>query len=144
MKTFVFQSSTQGITEYSAAYTGLSGNFESGATGIYAVAGTTDNGAPIVSSFSLGVGSDGNRLLRTPDRAYVQADSEAVMHCVVTTSRDSFDYDETFRLNRMRRFIFGRGIRDSYLGFTFSNPDGAPFLIDSVEINDYASRQRKV
>lgn len=145
MSTLVFHSSTLGVTEYSTAFTGLTGSYEALADAVYTAGGTTDADTAFVSTFSLGVASTKNGLKRIPIHAYIQALTAATMRCVVATTAAAVStYAATFKSGRMQRFTFGRGIRDNYLGFTFSNPDGAPFLIDHVEIVTESSKQRKV
>jgi hypothetical protein len=80
-----------------------------------------------------------------PRYAYLQADTAAVMRCVVTDSQgNAYPYDASFVSQRVQRFVLGRGIRDNYLGFAFSNPDALPFRIDLVETVTDESQQRKV
>jgi hypothetical protein len=144
MTTIVFHSSSLGVTEYGEDYRGLAGDFVATAEGVYRVEGALDAAAPVVASIAQGINAESSTLKRVPMSAYVQADSESELLATVTTPADSWEYPETFRSGRTRRFIFGRGIRDSYIGFGLSNPDGAPFRIDRVEINTRDSAQRKV
>lgn len=144
MTTLVFHSSTLGATEYATDYRGLAGDYHITADGAFHVEGEDDAGEPIVSSFGMAPVNDGSRYKRRTERAYMQAVSEARFRCAVATPTATYTYDEEKRDGHNRRFIFGRGIRDSYLGFTFSNPDGEPFLIDAVEFIDSVSKQRKV
>jgi hypothetical protein len=111
---------------------------------VFQVGGALDVAALIVSTITQGINTEGSALKRVPRSAYVQADSTSVLSATVTTPAGSWTYPETFRSGRTRRFTFGRGIRNSYIGVGFSNPDGAAFRIDRVEINTSDSAQRKV
>jgi hypothetical protein len=145
MTTIVFHGSSLGVTEYDAAFTGLAGDFEATNEGVFHVEGDDDAGAPINALVTLGINTEHSALKRVPMSAYVQADSASVLQAVVRTPAGvDYPYPQTFQSGRTRRFIFGRGIRDSYLGFTLRNPDGAAFRIDRVEINTRDSAQRKV
>jgi len=145
MTTLVFHSSSLGVTEYAEDYAGLAGDFVATPNGVFSVGGSQD-AAPgdIVATVTMGINTEHSTLKRVPMSAYVQADSASVLRATVTTVSGSWSYAQTFLSERTRRFIFGRGIRDSYLGFALDNPDGAAFRIDRVEINTRDSAQRKV
>lgn len=145
--TMVFHGSTLGVTEYSSEFNGLADGFQTTPTGLFAVGGDLDDEAPFVGRFAFGAMSDDSRLKRYPDRCYVQAECEGAMRCEVTTLADgaaTYTYEEGLRTGRNRRFIFGRGIRDSYIGLAFSNPGGEAFRVDSVELVDRSTDARKV
>jgi hypothetical protein len=146
MSTLVFHSSALGVTEYTTSSTGLAGDFECDATGLFRVDDeqTSDDGELIVSQARLGVEAEGSRLQKYPDRMYVQMDGTGKLQVTVATTTAQYTYNEDIRRNRNRRFIFGRGIRDSYLGYVLTNPDGKPFTIDAIEFGDRHSVQRKV
>jgi GTPase Era involved in 16S rRNA processing len=144
MTTLVFHSSSLGVTEYAESYRGLAGDYVANADGVHHVEGVVDGASPIVSSFTHGINAEHASLKRVPVSAYVQADSASVLEATVTTPAGSWVYPQSFLSERTRRFVFGRGIRDSYIGFGLSNPDGAPFRIDRIEINTRDSAQRKV
>lgn len=150
MSTIVFHSSSLGVTEYSGVYTGLAGDFEALADGVYQVGGAFDATiavatVPILSGFSMGPASTEKSTKQVPRYAYVQANTASVLRCTVTDSQgNAYPYDAAFVSQRMQRFVLGRGIRDNYLGFAFSNPDALPFRIDSIETVTNQSKQRKV
>ena len=145
MSTIVFHSSSLGVTEYDRTLRGLAGDNESDRAGVYLVHGEDDDGLPFVSRFSLPLETEGQNAKRVPMSAYVQADTPAQMSCTVSTNAvPVYTYAQQFLSERTRRFIFGRGIRDSYLGFSFFNPLGEAFKVDRVEINTRDSAQRKV
>lgn len=144
MTTIVFHSSSLGVTEYEENYSGLAGDFVANADGLFHTEGQADDGVLIVSSARMGINCDHGEKKRVPIEAYVQAESQSALECTVTTGGASYTYTENFRSDRTRRFIFGRGIRDSYLGFQLRNPDGQPFRIDRIQINTRDSAQRKV
>lgn len=150
MTTLVFHSSSLGVTEYDAAFTGLAGDFEALADGVYQVGGLADDVAvgldvPIVSTFAIGPTAEKPGTKQVPRYAYLHADTDAVMRCVVTDSQgNTYPYGASFVSQRVQRFVLGRGIRDNYLGFAFSNPDARPFKIDRVKTVIDESKQRKV
>jgi GTPase Era involved in 16S rRNA processing len=144
MTTIVFHSSSLGVTEYEETFTGLAGDFVANAQGVHHVEGALDEAELIGASVTQGINTEHATLKRVPMSAYVQADSASVLNATVTTPAGSWTYPQTFQSQRTRRFIFGRGIRDSYIGFGLSNPDGAAFRIDRIEINTRDSAQRKV
>lgn len=146
MSTLVFHSSSLGVTEYAASFTGLAGNFEALANGVYLVGGSVDVAAvPLVSIFAVGPASTEAGTKQAPRYAYVQADTQAALRCVVSDSQaNAYTYDAAFVSQRMQRIVLGRGIRDNYLGFTFSNPGGESFRIDHLETVIEQSQQRKL
>jgi hypothetical protein len=150
MSTIVFHSSSLGVTEYPAAFTGLAGDFEALADGVFLVGGETDAAiappaAAIVSSFSFGPAATEEGRKQVPRYAYIHAQTEAVMNCVVTDSQgNAYSYDALALSQRVQRIVLGRGIRDNYLGFALSNPNGESFRIDHLETVIDESKQRKV
>jgi hypothetical protein len=146
MNTVVFHSSSLGVTEYAYAVRGLAAEFECDDDGVHTTEGTVDEGpTPIVGRFSLGLAADASGLKRMPQSAYIAADGTASFSCTVTSSAaGSYTYPQQFLSQRMRRFVLGRGVRDNYLGFAFSNPAGGAFRVDMLEVLDQASPQRKI
>ena len=146
MSTLVFHGSSLGVTEYTPEFKGLAGDLEVQSDGLYVVdaAERRDNLAPFVSSFGIGIDSESSRLQRFPDRCYVQHSGDAALRVDVLTPTAVYSYLENLARQRNRRFVFGKGIRGPYLGYSFSSPGGTEFLIDSIEFGDRSSKQRKV
>jgi hypothetical protein len=143
MSAIVFHCSALGVTEYVQDFTGLAGDFEATAGGVFRADGTTDAGTLIAASATIGINTEQSALKRVPMSAYVQADG-GELAATVRTPAGAWSYAQQFLSGRTRRFIFGRGIRDSYLGFELTNVDGDSFRIDRIEINTRDSAQRKV
>lgn len=145
MSTLVFHSSSLGVTEYDATFTGLAGDYEALDDGVYRVDGALDVATPFVSSFAVAPVSKVGGVKRVPRYAYLQADTDATFHCAVKDSAGtSYSYRASIESGRVQRVVFGRGIRDNYLGFTFTNPQGEAFRLDHLEIVTDKSVQRKV
>jgi hypothetical protein len=144
MNTLVFHSSSLGVTEHSREATGMAGDLECTEDALLTVQGVLDEAAPYVASFGIGINAEASRLMKFPDRAYIQADGDAQLVCQVLTTGAAYSYPENLRRGRNRRFVFGRGIRDPYLGYVWSNPAGGAFLIDEIEFGNRESEQRKV
>jgi hypothetical protein len=145
MSTIVFHSSSLGVTEYDQTFTGLAGDFEATRDGLYRVEGQDDDGALVNFLATMGINAEHSTLKRVPMSAYVQADTESELTAVVRTPAGvDYPYPQQFVSGRTRRFIFGRGIRDAYLGFSLLNADGKAARIDRIEINTRDSAQRKV
>ena len=146
MSTIVFHSSGLGVTEYEEEYTGLAGDMVATAEGVFHVEQSEDNGVPIVARAGIvAINAEHGAAKRVPTDAWVQADTDSVLSCIVTELRlgGSYTYAQQVVAGRTRRFRFGRGIRDSYLGFELRNPDGEPFHIDRIEVTTRDSAQRK-
>lgn len=144
MTALVFHSSTLGVTEYDASFAGLTEDFECTVSGLYRVGGANDAGTTFVSRFTVGLNADNQSMKRVPITAHITAESAGKMSCTVATVASSYSYAEEFKTGNIRRFRFGRGIRDNYLGFSFYNPDGVAFRVDRLELNIQNSVQRKV
>ena len=143
MNTLVLNCSVLGVTEYDAPPRALSPNFEATPSAVYRVAGSDDVGAVIVSRFDFALTPTPEGVKQRAERAYLLADADASLRCTVTPADGAaFTYPSDFASGRSIRFTPGKGIRDSYLAFSFSAL--GRLRVDSAEVLTSASKQRKV
>jgi hypothetical protein len=141
MNTIVFHFSSAGVTEYSQPLTGVSGDFSATADGIQKVSEQAD--AP-VGSFTVPIGSADSAKKRSPICAHVMGQGEGIIQCAVQTTLGENTYMSLVNSGRQRKIVFGRGIRDNYLGFEFSNPGGDKFKIDQIDLTVNTSTTRRI
>ena len=96
MSTIVFHSSALGVTEYLEEYTGLAGDFVANAEGVFHVEQATDDGEPILARAGIvAINAEHGTVKRVPANAYVQADTDSVLQCIVTELRTGGSYTYT-------------------------------------------------
>lgn len=114
------------------------------ATGLYEFGGDTDDGLPIVSSIRLPATLRDNTLKMNMDTVYLSMAGEGKAQVTVFGKAGKWDYPFPLRPSGQARCMVGRGIRENYLGFGVSNPDGQPFTLDRVEVLMHKSKTRRV
>lgn len=144
MNTVVLHLGSLAVTEYTSPFTGLAGDLETTADGVYEVGGEDDDGVKIESAFSFGLSLKDGRHQRAR-YLYAWLDGGVGMKASVTTSAGRrYEYSGTERHGRVQRFVFGAGIRDNYLQVGLRNARGASFTIDRLEAETSGSSTRRL
>lgn len=145
MNTTVFSLENLAVTEYTTPFTGISGDFESTAAGVYAVGGTTDDEEPIASSFAFGLSMMDSTRQRRAKYLYIHGTGGVDMTADVTDGRDNtYSYTAVQRHGRAARFVLGAGLRDSYLKFTINNPGTEALAVDRLDFETPESVNRRM
>ncbi|MEG0923363.1 MAG: hypothetical protein RSG22_18385 [Comamonas sp.] len=114
-------------------------------TGLYALGGDTDAGAPIVAQLRLPATLRKSTLKLRIQMAYLSMQGEGEAEFAVHGAGDqAWRYRFPLRASGQTRCPVGKGIRENYLGFGLSNPDGQSFTLDRVEILDVQSPTRRI
>jgi hypothetical protein len=115
------------------------------ATGLYAFGGDTDAGLPIESSLRLPVTLRENTLKQQIAMVYLSMQGQGNAQLAIFGSgSQSWAYPFPLRDSGQTRCPVGKGIRENYLGFGLSTPDGQAFTLDRVEVMTVKSKTRRV
>lgn len=115
------------------------------ATGLYAFGAETDDGLPIQSRLRLPVALRESTLKQQIAMVYLsmQGQGEA-QFTVFGSAAKEWTYGFALRDSGQTRCLVGKGIRENYLGFGLSNPNGQAFTLDRVEVLSVKSKTRRV
>lgn len=114
------------------------------ATGLFEFGGDTDNGLPVVADIRLPATLRGSTLKKHLSTAYLAMTGKGGAKFTVFGKTQDWAYLFTLRTSGQTRCSVGRGIRENYLGFGLSNPDGHAFTLDRVEVLTHESTTRRV
>lgn len=145
MNTIVLNLENLGVTEYSGAFTGLAGDFETLSAGLALVGGLKDDAALVVPSvtFSMALEANGRRL--TPHYVYVFGQGADEAAATVTTSAGvAHSYRSSMVHDRAVRFVLGKGLRDNYLQLKIAGTGRAALSIDQLEFVTTQSDHRRL
>jgi hypothetical protein len=142
--TIVLNTFTGAVSEYDWAFHSITPGHAGDVTGLYALGGATDNGLPIVASFSTPRLQWGTSLKKHLLGVYFSmlATRNALLRVHVTGA--DYDYPVVVQAPGVCRAKTGRGIRENYLAITFLNVAGADFNLDRIELQDAPSTQRRL
>lgn len=114
------------------------------ATGLFELGGDTDLGFPIVASIVTGKKLWSGSLKKSMELMYFSIKGSGTSTARVVGGATSSTYTFPVRPGGQSRCKLGRGIRENYLAFGYSNTDGAPFQLDRIEVMVSESKTRRV
>lgn len=140
----VLNTLTAAVSEYSLSPQSITPTHMGDATGLYAFGGDTDGIAPIVGEAVSGSTLFGSSLKKRAEMVYFSVTGEGDGELVVQGKSDEYRYTFPIRTSGQSRQAPGKGIRENYLAFGFSKPDGAYFRLDRIEAQVTESKTRRV
>lgn len=150
MNTLVMNLDNLAVTEYTSQLTGISGDYEAMADGVFLVGGIRDvnaanTSAKIVSSFSFGLALTESARQRRAKYLYLHGTGGVDMTTTVTDGKaNAYTYTAVQRHGRAARFVLGGGLRDNYLKFSVTNPGTEALSIDRLEFETPESTNRRM
>jgi len=147
MNTTIFTLDSLGVTEYDTPFTGVSGDYECTAAGLYKVGGDDDAGTRITSSFAVGLTLNDGQSGKQRRPKYLYLHGEDVMNfsaSVATSAGKPYTYKPIQRHARVGRFTLGAGLRDPFLKVSLSHNGALPFSLDQFEFQTYESETRRM
>ena len=143
--TIILNTLTGAVSEYTRhAFQSITPTHAGSATGLYEFGGDTDDALPIVAHIQLPGTLRESTLKKAIKMAYISMRGAGSARFTVHGAQQSWSYDFPVRPSGQSRCPVGKGIRENYLGFSLSNPDGQAFTVDRVEIMDAPSNTRRV
>jgi len=136
---------TGAVSEYDGfGFHSITPTHAGSALGLYALGGDSDMGLPIVAVVTTGKTLVGGAQKKAIDSVHFGLKGSGTSTLTVTGESASYSYPFPVLPAGVSRAKPGRGIRENYLAFSYSNTDGADFQLDLIEIPVEASKNRKV
>ena len=134
MNTIVLNTMTAAVTEYTNHdFDSITPTHAGSSLGLYAFGGDLDVAAPIVANIVTGKTHWGATLKKYVDIVFFAIKGEGTGRMTVFGEKTSYSYNFPIEQGGESRSKPGRGIRENYLAFGFSNPDGQDFQLDRIE-----------
>lgn len=144
MNTIAFNTLTGAVSEYSGfEFQSITPTHAGSASGLYALGGNTDVSEPIVSTITTGKTLWASTLKKRIDMVYFAMQGSGKGALTVSGETSSKVYTFPVRSEGESRSKPGQGIRENYLAFGFSNPDGDDFRLDRIEVAVGKSTSRR-
>ena len=146
MNTIVCNTLTGAVSEYTGpGFQAITPTHAGSATGLYALGGDTDDGLPIVSTIRLPATLRESTLKKSLGSVYLSIRSQGEAQLTVHgPNAEEWSYQFPLLSSGQTRCVVGRGIRENYLGFSLSTPQGQSFALDRVEVQVYESKNRRI
>lgn len=145
MNTIAFNTLTGAVSEYDGfGFQSITPTHTGSATGLFLLGGDTDAGQPIVATVTTGKQLWGSSLKKVAQLVYFSLKGSGVSTMTVTGESASYSYPFPVRPAGQSRSVPGKGIRENYIAFGYSNTDGAYFQLDRIEVLVAESKNRRV
>lgn len=151
MNTIVMNTLTGAVTEYADfPFDSITETHAGNAAGLYTLGGDTDNGDAIVAEVLTGETLWDSSLKKRVEMVYFSIPEGSGEGELIVKARDrmgdeaEYRYGFPVRAAGQSRAQPGKGIRENYLTFGFSNPAGDAFTLDRIEVAVAQSKTRRV
>lgn len=145
MNTIVCNTLTGAVSEYTRhAFQSITPTHAGDATGLFALGGDTDAGLPIVASIKLPPTLRESTLKKYLNMVYLSMSGQGTAEFTVFGKTQDWTYEFPLRDSGQTRCKPGGGIRENYLGFGLTTPQGQAFTLDRVEVLLLESKTRRV
>lgn len=140
----VFNTLTGAVSEYdSFGFHSITPDHAGSALGLYALGGNLDIDQPIAAVVTTGKTLWSASLKKFLDLVYFSMKGSGTSTLTVIGETASNSYTFPVRSAGVSRAKPGRGIRENYLAFGYSNTDGADFTLDRIEVPTNPSKTRR-
>lgn len=144
MNAIVLNTLTGAVTEYTGfGFQSVTPTHAGSATGLFTLGGNTDAGLPIVATVTTGKKLWGETLKKLLGLVFFALKGSGQSTLSVIGEGTSYTYPIVVMAKGVSRAKPGRGIRENYLAFGFSNADGADFQLDRIEVDVSQSKNRR-
>ena len=145
MNTIVCNTLTGAVSEYTRHnFQSITPTHGGSAAGLFALGGNTDAGLPIVASIKLPPTLRESTLKKRLGMVYLSMTGTGSAQLMVLGKTQNWPYSFALRDSGQTRCPVGGGIRENYLGFGLSNPQGQAFTLDRVEVLLLESKKRRI
>lgn len=136
MNTIVMNTMTGAVTEYTNHdFDSITPTHAGSALGLYAFGGNLDVATPIISNVVTSKTHQGDTRKKHVDIVFFAVKGSGNARMTVYGETAAHGYNFTIEQGGESRSKPGRGIRENYLAFGFSNLDGQDFQLDRIEAN---------
>lgn len=144
MTTILMNTMNGAVSEYDLAFQSITPTHAGDAAGLFALGGDTDAGLPIVAAVATGKQLWSGALKKTAQAVYFSLKGSGTSALTVAGEGASYSYPFAVLPTGQSRSVPGKGIRENYLAFGYSNSDGADFQLDRIEVLVTESKTRRV
>lgn len=145
MNAIVMNTMTGAVSEYTDFdFHAITPTYAGSAVGLYELGGDLDVAALIVAQVITGKTLLDQSLKKFLDQVYFSVKGSGTSSLIVQGEVDSYSYTFPVREAGESRAKPGKGIRENYLAFGYSNSDGAAFELDRIEVTVSTSKTRRV
>ncbi len=143
MNTIVLNTLTGAVSEYdNFDFHGITPTHGGSATGLFAFGGDLDIDQPIIAQVRTPTPLREDTRKKHVSTHYFSMKGAGDFQATVFGESQSWSYSFPGRTSGQARCLTGRGIRENYMGFGFSNPVGQQFQLDRIEVLMHASQRR--
>ena len=144
MNTIVMNTMTGAVSEYADFdFHAVTPDYAGSASGLYELGGDLDVAALIVATVTTGKTLRDGTLKKFIDMLFFAIKGSGTSTATVYGEADSYTYEFEVRASGESRCKPGRGMRENYFAFSYSNIDGATFQLDRIEAIIAASNTRR-
>jgi len=144
MNTIVMNTLTGAVSEYTNfTFDSITPTKAGSSAGLFTFGGNLDVLAPIVSVVRTGKKIWGTTMIKYLGMIFFAIKGSGVSTSIVVGETASYQYNFPIEPGGESRSKPGRGIRESYLAFGYSNTDGADFQLDQIEVELVKSTTRR-
>lgn len=145
MNTIVCNTLNGAVSEYTRHdFQSITPTHGGSASGLFAFGGDADDGLPIVADIRLPPTLRGSTLKKHLDMVYLSMTGGGNAQLTVFGKTENWTYQFPLRDSGQTRCKPGGGIRENYLGFGLTTPQGQAFTLDRVEVLLLESKNRRV
>lgn len=136
---------TGAVSEYTGfAFQSLTATHAGAESGLFFLGGSADNGMPIVAQLTTGQRLLDSSLKKTVQMVYFSLLGSGTSTLTLAGKSGSYSYSFEVTADGQSRAKPGKGIRENYLAFGYSNADGADFQLDRIEALVAESKNRRI
>jgi hypothetical protein len=152
---WVFNTTTGGVSRYEglgdATFAWLNGKLLiASSAGLFELAGSDDNGTPILSAITTGRIDFGSHLLKRVDSLNIGFESSGTLEATTIISQGGMPSSATNQwatvpavLPRDGVLKLGKGLKSRYWKFQIGNRDGSSFVIDKIDYHPLILSRRR-
>lgn len=145
MNAIVMNTLNGAVTEYTGfGFQSITPTHVGSATGLFSFGGNLDVDAAIVGSIKTGKPIGGDTRKKYHGKVFVAVKGTGTFQVSVHGETGSYNYPATAAPAGVASAKPGRGIRENYLAYGFSNPAGQAFRLDYIEVPQTISASRRV
>ena len=136
---------SRAVSEYSdQGFQSITPTHAGSVMGLYEFGGDLDIDRPVVADVRLPATLRDSTLKKHIRAIYVSVKSSGNFDVNVFGNTQKWKYAMPVRSSGQSRCIVGKGIRENYLGFGLTTPQGQAFTLDRVEVLLLESKTRRV
>lgn len=132
------------VTEYDLTAQSITPTHMGDAAGLYAFGGDLDATAPIVAEVLTGDTLWDSSVKKQLSMVYFSLRGEGDGEAIIKGRKDEYRYAFPVQASGQSRAMPGKGIRENYLAFGYSNAGGDNFQLDRIEVLVASSKTRRV